>query len=179
MLRRLITTTAIAVAAILAPAAAASADDYGPDVPPCDISVEEPIIPVGEPDGYTVDCPEDMAGENVTVQVSFAGEAAASDRAVEVAGTSSEDSTLNVNGDVTDSATVSAPGPYTIQAFQGDEPITPVATFTAVAAADDGGGGPGLAVTGSTSLPYLVIAGGLLLVGATALVATRIRARRG
>lgn len=176
MLRRLITTMAITAAAALAPAAAATADDYGPDVPPCGISVEEPIIPVGEPNGFTVDCPEDMGGETITVQLSFAGEAAAADRAVDVAGTASEDFTLDENGDVTDSVTVSAPGPYTIQAFQGDEAITPVATFTAVAAdADDDGG---LAVTGPTALPYLAIAAGLLIIGVLAIVATRVRARR-
>jgi hypothetical protein len=74
--------------------------------------------------------------------------------------------------------TVSAPGDYTVQVLSADgDPLSEVFTITAVAAgADDDEGG--LVVTGSTSLPYLVIAGGLLALGLGAIVATRVRVRR-
>jgi LPXTG-motif cell wall-anchored protein len=66
------------------------------------------------------------------------------------------------------------------------ESLSVVYTITATAAVGGGdgdgtgaGGDGGLAATGSTSMPYLAIAGGLLVLGALALVVSRIRARRG
>jgi LPXTG-motif cell wall-anchored protein len=187
MLRRLISTIAITAVAILSPAAVASADDeYGPGEFPCMITFDSQIVTVGEPLGMTVQC-DGMAGETVDVQVSFAGQAAASDSPVDVAGTESTALTLDQDGAATDTVTLSAPGDYTVRVLDSDgEPLSMVYTITATAVAGGGdgggtgaGGGGGLAATGSTSMPYLAIAGGLLVLGALALVASRVRARRG
>lgn len=185
MLRRLISAMAVTVAAVMVPAAAAAADDgYGPDEFPCTVTFESQTVTVGEPFGFTVSCPG-LAGVTVTVQIAFAGEAAPADRTVDVAGASTEELTLDEDGMASGTATVSAAGDYTVQVLDADgEPLSEVYTITALAAGagvgdgDGGGDGGGLAVTGSTSLPYLVIAGGLLLVGLGAIVATRVRARR-
>jgi hypothetical protein len=178
MLRRLISAIAITAAAVLAPASVASADDdYGPSEFPCVITFETQTVTVGEPFGFTVTC-TDLAGATITVQIAFAGQAAAADEAVEVAGADSEEFTLDADGTVSDTATVSAAGDYTVQVLGSDgEPLSEVYTITAVAASagDDDGG---LAATGSSSLPYLAAAGGLLLLGLGAIAATRVRARR-
>jgi hypothetical protein len=177
MLRRLISAMAVTAAAVMAPAAAAAADDgYGPGDPPCTMTYESQTVTVGEEFGFTVAC--EVAVETVTVQIDFAGEAAAADQAVEVAGSSAETLSLDEDGTEYDEMTVSAPGDYTVQVLSADgDPLSEVFTITAVAAgADDDEGG--LVVTGSTSLPYLVIAGGLLALGLGAIVATRVRVRR-
>ncbi len=179
MLRRLISAIAITAAAVLAPASVASADDdYGPGEFPCVITFETPTVTVGEPFGFTGTC-TDLAGATITVQIAFAGEAAAADEAVEVAGADSEEFTLDADGTVYDTVTVSAAGDYTVQILDADgEPLSEVYTITAVAAGTGDDGDGGLAATGSSSLPYLAAAGGLLLLGLGAIVATRIRARR-
>lgn len=186
MLRRLISTIAITAVAILTPAAVASADDeYGPGEFPCTITFDSQTVTVGEPLGIAVQC-DGMGGETVVEQVSFAGQAAASDSPVEVAGTESIELTLDADGAATDTVTLSAAGDYTVRVLDNDgEPLSVVYTITATAVAGDGdgggtgaGGGGGLAATGSTSMPYLAIAGGLLILGALALVVSRIRARR-
>jgi hypothetical protein len=186
MLRRVISAIAIATAAVLAPAGAAHADEADTDYSefPCVITFESQTVTVGEPFGFTVAC-TGMAGETVTVQISFAGQAAGADEAVEavdVAGADSAELTLDEDSTVTDTATVSAPGDYTVQVLDADgQPLSETYTITAVAAGaggDGDAGGPGLAATGSTSLPYLAIAGGLLLVGVAAIVVSRIRATR-
>jgi hypothetical protein len=177
MLRRLISAMAITAAAVLAPAAVAAADDgYGPGEPPCDMTFTDQTVTVGEDFGYTIAC-EALAGETVTVQAAPEGQTGTVDQEVEVAGTSAETFTLDEEGLAYVGATVSAPGDFTFQVLDTDgAPLSEVFTITAVAAgADDEGG---LAVTGSTSLPYLVIAGGLLALGLGAIVATRIRVRR-
>jgi LPXTG-motif cell wall-anchored protein len=46
------------------------------------------------------------------------------------------------------------------------------------AGAGGAGDGVGLASTGPTSLPYLAIAGGLLLAGVAAIIVGRVRATR-
>jgi hypothetical protein len=179
MLRRLISAMAITAAAVLAPATAAAADEYGPGESPCEITFESTTVTVGEPFGFTITCP-DLAGATITVQTAFAGEAAAADRTVEVAGADAESLTLDEDGTVYSSATVSAAGDYTVQVFDEDgNPLSDVYTITAVTAGGGAGGGGGLAATGSTSLPYLVVAGGLLLLGVSTLLAIRMRARRG
>ncbi|WP_454860211.1 hypothetical protein [Promicromonospora soli] len=172
---------AISAAAVLAPAAVAAADDgYGPGEPPCTMTFESQTVTVSEPFDFTVAC-EDLAGTTITVQIGLTGRpdgaAGADDRAVEVAGANSAEYTLDEDGTVSDTITVSASGDYAIQVLDGDgEPLSEVFTITAVAAGADGDGG--LVVTGSTSLPYLVIAGGLLVLGSAAIVATRVRVRR-
>jgi hypothetical protein len=164
----------IAAVATLAPAAAASADGYPIDEFPCAVSVPGEVT-VGEEFTVSGDCPDDMAGDSVTATITPNGTSAPADGAVEVAGTSSEAFTLDENGDFVATASVSAPGDYTFQLWNASgEPISAAVTFTAFAAGVD----DGLAVTGPTSLPYLGIAGGLLLLGVVALVATRIRVRR-
>jgi hypothetical protein len=179
MLRRLISTMAIAAAAVLAPAAVAAADDgYGPGEPPCDMTFTDQLVTVGEDFGYTIVC-EALAGETVTVQAAPEGQTGTVDQEVEVAGTSAETFTLDEEGIAYVGATVSAPGDFTFQVLDtAGDPLSEVFTVTALAAADDDGGDGGLVVTGSTSLPYLVIAGGLLVLGSAAIVATRVRARR-
>ncbi|PUB27782.1 hypothetical protein C8K30_104232 [Promicromonospora sp. AC04] len=178
MLRRLISAIAITAAAVLVPASVAAADDdYGPGELPCVITFETLTVTVGDPFDFTVTCP-DLAGATITVQIAFAGQAAAADEAVEVAGADSEELTLDADGTVSSTATVSAAGDYTVQVLDADgEPLSEVYTITAVAAGtgDDDGG---LAATGSSSLPYLAAAGGLLLLGLGAIAATRVRARR-
>lgn len=175
MLRRLISAMAITAAAALAPATAAAADEYGPSEFPCDITFDSTTVTVGETFGFTISCPE-LAGTTITLQIAFAGEAAAADQAVEVAGADAESLTLDEDGTVYDTAVVSAAGDYTAQVFDADgDPLSEVYTITAVTA----GGGGGLAATGPTSLPYLVVAGGLLVLGVGALVTIRVRARRG
>jgi hypothetical protein len=183
MLRRVISAIAIATAAILAPAGAAQADeadtDYGEF--PCVITFDTQTVTVGEPFGLTIEC-AGPAGETVTVQISYAGQAAGDDEAVDVAGADSAELFVGDDGTVTDTATVSAPGDYTVQVLDADgQPLSETYTITALAAgtgAGDDAGGPGLAATGPTSLPYLAIAGGLLLVGVAAIVVSRIRATR-
>jgi hypothetical protein len=181
MLRRLISAMAITAAAVLAPAAVAAADDgYGPGEPPCTMTFESQTVTVGEEFGFTVTC-DDLAGATVTVQMGLTGRpdgaAGADDQAVDVAGANAAEYTLDEDGTVSDTITVSAPGDYAIQVLDEDgEPLSEVFTITAVAAgADDD---DGLAVTGSSSLPYLVIAGGLLALGLVAIMSTRIRARQ-
>jgi hypothetical protein len=186
MLRRLISALAITAAAVMVPAAAAAADDgYGPDESPCTVTFDSQTVTVGEPFGFTVSCPG-LPGVTVTVQIAFAGEAAPADRAldVDVAGASTEELTLDGEGMASGTATVYAAGDYTVQVLDADgEPLSEVYTITALAVGAGGGDGDGaggeggLATTGFTSLPYLVIAGGLLLVGVGAIVATRVRAR--
>ncbi|MBO0610931.1 hypothetical protein [Myceligenerans salitolerans] len=67
------------------------------------------------------------------------------------------------------------PGDYWISLVDAEgEDLADPASLTVVAAAEEPG--DGLAVTGPTGLPYLAVAGGLLVVGITALVAVR-RAR--
>lgn len=178
MLRRLISAIAITAAAVLAPAAVAAADDYGPGEPPCMMTFESLAVPVGEPLSFTVECTEDLANMDVMVQTAFAGEAAGG-QAVDVAGAESETYTLDDDGMVSSTATFSAPGDYTLQVLDEDgDPLSEVYTISVtVAGADDDGDG-GLAATGSSSLPYLVIAGGLLALGLVAIVATRVRVRR-
>lgn len=179
MLRRLISGMAITAAAVLAPAAVAAADDgYEPGEPSCTISFESLTTPVGEPLGFTIECTEDLANRDVNLQIAPEGEAAAADQAVEVAGADSTQYTLDDDATASDTATFSAPGDYTFQVWSTDgEPLSVVYTITAFApGADDDDGG--LAVTGSTSLPYLAAAGILLLLGVGAIVATRVQARR-
>lgn len=174
----------IAAAAVLAPAPAAHAaqadTDYGEF--PCVITFESQTVTVGEPFAFTVEC-ADLPGETVTVQINFAGQAAG--EAVDVAGADSAELTLDDDGTVTDTATVSAPGEYTVQVYDASgEPLSETYTITAVEAGTGAAAGTGgddgvtLAATGSTSLPYLAAAGGLLLVGVAALVVSRIRATR-
>lgn len=183
MLRRIISAMTIAAAAVLAPAGAAHAGQADTDYSeyPCVITFDSQTVTVGEPFGFTVEC-TDMPAATVTVQISFAGEAAGADDAVDVAGADSTELTLDGNGTADESATVSAPGDYTVQVLDaGGEPLSETYTITAVAAGSDAGGdggGVALASTGSTSLPYLAIAAGLLLVGVVTIVVTRIRARR-
>ncbi|MDR7383810.1 hypothetical protein J2S48_003325 [Promicromonospora iranensis] len=175
----------IAAAVVLAPAGAAHAGqadtDYGEY--PCVITFDSQTVTVNEPFGFTVEC-ADMAGATVTVQISFAGEAAGADEAVDVAGAESATLMLDDNGTATETATVSAAGDYTVQVLDASgEPLSETYTITAVAAgtggaAGGGDGGTGLAATGSTSLPYLAVAGGLLVVGVVAIVVSRIRARQ-
>lgn len=181
MLRRLISAMAITAAAVLAPAAVAAADDgYGPGEPPCTMTLESQTVTVGEPFDFTVVC-EGLTGATVTVQIGLTGRpdgaAGADDQAVDVAAANAAEYTLDEDGTASDTITVSAPGDYAIQVLDADGvPLSDVYTITAVAAgADDDGG---LVVTGSTSLPYLVIAGGLLVLGSAAIVATRVRVRR-
>lgn len=185
MLRRLISAIALSAVAVLGSTSVASADDeYGPAEFPCTITFDSLTVAAGEPLDLTIQC-TDLAGATITEQVSFAGQAAAEDGAVDVAGTSSTELTLDEDGTATDTLTLSAPGDYTVQVLDSNgEPLSEVYTISVTAAGGDGGdadggGGGGLAATGSTSLPYLAIAGGLLVVGALALVASRIRARRG
>lgn len=184
MLRRFISAIAIATAAVLAPAGVAhadQADDYGEF--PCVITFESQTVTVGEPFGFTIEC-TDLASTTVTVQISFAGEAAGTGSDVDVAGADSAQLTLDENGTVSDSVTVSAPGDYTVQVLDAaGEPLSETYTITAVAAGTGAAPGAGdedvvLASTGSTSLPYLAIAGGLLLAGVATLVVTRVRAAR-
>lgn len=183
MLRRIISAMAITAAAVLAPAAVATADEYGPGEFPCTVALDSAVVTVGEPFGFTISCPS-LPNVTVTVEIASAGDAAAADQAVEVAGTRSVTFTLDENGEVSGTATVNAVGDYTKQVFDEDgEPLSDVYTITAVAPGSPGGdgadgGGGGLAVTGATSLPYLAAAGGLLLLGVGALVVSRIRARR-
>lgn len=185
MLRRVISAITIATAAVLAPAGAAYADEADTDYSeyPCVITFDSQSVTVGEPFGLTVEC-TDMAGQTVTVQISFAGEAAGADEAVDVAGADSAELTLDANGAVTDTATVSAAGDYTVQALDADgQPLSETYTITATAAGSGAGAGGdagdvSLAATGSTSLPYLAIAGGLLVVGVVAIIVSRIRATR-
>jgi hypothetical protein len=180
MLRRLISTMAIAAAAVLAPAAVAAADDgYGPGEPPCDMTFTDQTVTVAEDFGYTIVC-EALAGTTVTVQAAPVGHPGTVDQEVEVAGSSAEAFTLDEEGIVYVGATVSAPGDFTFQVLDAaGDPLSEVFTITAVTAGDDDGGDDGgLVVTGSTSLPYLVIAGGLLVLGSAVIVATRVRARR-
>jgi hypothetical protein len=183
MLRRVISAITIATAAVLAPAGAAYADEADTDYSeyPCVITFDSQTVPVGEPVGLTVEC-ADMAGETVTVQMSFVGQAAGADEAVDVAGADSAELTLDDDGTVTDTATVSAPGDYTVQVLDADgQPLSETYTITTVAAGTGASGdeaGPGLAATGPTSLPYLAIAGGLLLVGVAAIIVSRVRATR-
>lgn len=186
MLRRLFSALTVTAAAVLAPVAAtatsAAADEYGPSEFPCVITFESLSVTVGEPFGFTVSCP-DLAGVTITVQIAFAGEAAAageSASAVEVAGADAEELTLDDDGAVSDTATVSAAGDYTVQVLDADgEPLSEVYTITATAGAGGAGGGGGLAATGPTSLPYLAAAGALLLLGVGTLVTIRVRSRRG
>ena len=184
MLRRIISALAIAAAAVLAPAAAAAADEYAPGDPPCTITFDGLTVTVGEPFGLTVTC-TDLDDATVTVQLAFAGEAAADDGAVEVAGVVAEQLNLDEDGTASSTATVSAPGDYTVRILDAaGEPLSQTYTITAVAAGADSpvgdgatGGDGGLASTGSTSLPYLAAAGGLLLLGVAVLVTSRMRAR--
>src|SRR5215475_12543810 len=120
MLRRLISSLTVTAAAVLAPTAAAAtaaaADEYGPSEFPCVITFESQTVTVGEPFGFTVSCPE-LGGATITVQIAFAGEAAAGSpgATVEVAGAEAEQLTLDDNGEVSDTATVAAAGDYTVQ----------------------------------------------------------------
>lgn len=187
MLRRVISAITIATAAVLAPAGAAHAGQADTDYSeyPCVITFESQTVTAGEPFGFTIECP-DMPGATVTVQINFAGEAAGTDEAVDVAGADSAQFTLGDDGTLTDTATVSAPGDYTAQVLDADgQPLSETYTITAVetgseaaagAAANGDGSGVTLAATGSTSVPYLAIAGGLLLAGVAVLVVSRIRA---
>lgn len=188
MLRRFFSAIAVATAAALAPAGAAHAvqadTDYGEY--PCVITFDSQRVTVGEPFGFTIEC-ADLAGVTVAVQIAFAGEAAGSDQAVDVAGADSAQFTLDAGGTVTDTATVSAPGDYTVEVMDEDgQPLSETYTITAVAAGDGAPGTDGtsdggdviLASTGSTSVPYLAIAGGLLVAGVAALVVSRVRATR-
>jgi len=179
MLRRLFSAIAIAAAAALAPAGIAHADtDYSEF--PCVITFESQTVTVGEPFDLTVSC-TDLASTTVTVQTTFAGQAAGTGSDVDVAGTDSVELVLDEDGTATASETVSAAGDYTVQVFAGDgTPLSETYTVTAVAAGSGAAPGDGgnLATTGSTSLPYLAAAGALLLVGVTTLVVTRVRAGR-
>ncbi|MFI9487056.1 LPXTG cell wall anchor domain-containing protein [Promicromonospora sp. NPDC052451] len=186
MLRRFISAIAIATAAVLAPAGAAHADQADTDYSefPCVITFDSQTVTVGDPFGFTIDC-ADMASATVTVQISFAGQAAGNGTDVDVAGADSAQFTLDENGTVSDSATVSAPGDYTVQVLDEDGgPLSETYTITAVTAGSAAAGGGGtdedvvLASTGATSLPYLAVAGGLLLAGVAALVVSRVRAAR-
>jgi len=190
MLRRVTSAIVIATAAVLAPAGAAHADQADTDYSeyPCVITFDNQAVMVGEPVGFTVVCADTPVG-TVTVQVSFAGQAAAADDAVDVAGADSAELFVGGDGTATDTATVSAAGDYTVQALDADgQPLSETYTITAVEAgsgmgagsAGAGGAGDGvsLASTGSTSLPYLAIAGGLLLAGVAAIVVGRVRATR-
>ncbi|MFC8799087.1 hypothetical protein ACFT2C_15230 [Promicromonospora sp. NPDC057138] len=184
MLRRLISAMAITAAAVLAPAAAAAADDgYGPGEPPCFLAFTDQTVTAGEGFGYTIAC-ESLASETVTVQAAPEGQTGTVDQEVEVAGTSAETFTLDEEGLAYVDVTVSAPGDFNFQVLDtAGDPLSEVFTITALAAGDDDNGGDddnegGLAVTGSSSLPYLVIAGGLLVLGSAAIVATRVRVRR-
>lgn len=183
MLRRFISAIAIATAAVLAPAGAAQAGqadtDYGEY--PCVITFESQTVTVGEPFGFTVEC-ADLPGATVAVQLAFAGEAAGAGESVDVAGADSAQLTLGDNGTATDTATVSAVGDHTVQVMDTDgEPLSETYTITAVAAgaaAAPGGSGAVLAATGSTSVPYLTLAGGLLVAGVVAIIVNRVRAAR-
>ncbi|GHH76506.1 hypothetical protein [Promicromonospora soli] len=179
MLRRLISAMVVTAAAVMAPAAAAAADDgYGPGEPPCILTFTAQTVTAGEDFGYTITC-EGLPGATVTVQATSEGQTGTVDQEVEVAGTSADTFTLDEEGIVYVDATISAPGDFTFQAFGTDgDPLSEVFTITAVAAGADDDDDGGLAVTGSTSLPYLVIAGGLLALGLGAIVTTRIRVRR-
>jgi hypothetical protein len=123
-----------------------------------------------------------MAGGTASVQINVAGEAAGADEAVDVAGAGSAQLTLDDHGTATGTATVPAAGNHTVQVLDADgRPLSETSTITAVGAGPGpvaGGGGVALATTGSTSLPYLVTAGGLLLVGVVAIVVSRVRATR-
>ncbi|WP_129788033.1 LPXTG cell wall anchor domain-containing protein [Promicromonospora panici] len=195
MLRRVISAIVIATAAALAPAGAAHADQADTDYSeyPCVITFDSQSVRVGEPVGFTVECADTPVG-TVTVQVSFAGQAAAADDAVDVAGADSAQLLVGGDGTATDTASLSAAGDYMVQALDADgQALSETYTITAVeagspmgagsagagsAGAGSAGGGVSLASTGSTSLPYLAIAGGLLLAGVAAIVVSRVRATR-
>lgn len=174
MLRRLF-AAGIALAALILPVSAtsAAADDYGPDDLPCDIAVDSATVALGAAVGLSIVCDGTFTA---AVTVTPAGEAAG-DEAVAVAGTSSETVTIDGSAAVT-IGPFNAPGAYTVSLTDTDgNALAAPVTVTVVGAADDGDEG-GLAVTGPTSLPYLGVAGGLLLLGVIALVATRVSTRR-
>lgn len=162
MLRRLF-AAGIALAALILPVSAisAAADDYGPDDLPCEIAVDSATVALGASVSLTIACDGTFTAA-VTVTP---------------AGTSSETVTIDGSAAVT-IGPFNAPGDYTVTLTDTDgNALAAPVTLTVVGAADDGDEG-GLAVTGPTSLPYLGVAGGLLLLGVIALVATRVSTRR-
>lgn len=183
MLRRFISAVAVATAAVLAPAGSAQAaqahTDHGEF--PCVSTFENQAVTVGKPFGFTIEC-TGVAGTAVAIQISFVGETAGAGEAV--AGAGSAELTLDGSGRVADTATLLAPGDYTVQVLDVDgQPLSETYTLTAVepgsgAVAEGAGGSALLAPASLMSLPYLVVASGILVAGAVALVVHRLRASR-
>src|SRR5690606_39738562 len=108
MLRLLFSAIAIAAADALAPSGIANSEaDYS--VFPCVITFESQSVTVGEPFDLTVSC-TDLASTTVTVQTTFAGQAAGTGSDVDVAGTDSGELLLDQDGTATASLTAPADG---------------------------------------------------------------------
>lgn len=171
MLRRLAASVGAVLAAIVVPASAASADTddftYSPDE--YTVTVCAVTVTVGVPCTITASGP---AG-NLSFTLTIPG---VPDADIEVAGAQTA---ATVDGSAEFSATFSEPGTYTLTVTDDDGQIVGTGAVTAVLASDAGGegGDDGLAVTGATSMPYLVAAGVLLALGVAALLMVRLRGR--
>lgn len=166
MLRRMI-AAAFALAALLIPVGATSAvaDEYGPDEFPCTIEVDSAVATEGESIQVDITCSEAVSG---TVYLYAAD------------GTVIDQMDLDLEAGETEmfSITDLTAGEYTIELTDADG--NALAAAVTLTVTSDAPGVPGddgsLAATGPTSMPYLVTAGALVLVGVAALVVTR-RAR--
>lgn len=171
MLRRLISAAGIALAALVLPATSASAatgDGYPPDGQPYTVVVNTTNVTVGVAFSVLVTGPDATVNLNVNSVV-------APDNSVQIAGVTTRSIVVDADG-VVSAVTLPTAGTYTIYVT---DPVTgAVISNTVTVTASAAAGGGTLPVTGSTSTPYLVLAGGLLLAGVGALVATRRRAAR-
>lgn len=183
MLRRLVSLATALIAMVAIPATMASADTddtYSPDQYSLTVSVT--TATVGVPFTVTVTGPADNS--SFTLEVS-----GVDDSGIEVAGAQTAATTDGVSNF---SVTLPEAGTYPLTATNDDGQVVGTASVTAVAAGDGTGdgtsagvvdsqsttsGGGGLPVTGATSMPYLLTAGALLLLGGAALVVARVRGR--
>lgn len=187
MLRRLVSLATALIALVAIPATMASADTddtYSPDQYSLMVSVT--TATVGVPFTVTVTGPADNS--SFTLEVS-----GVDDSGIEVAGAQTAATSDGVSNF---SVTLPEAGTYPLTATNDDGQVVGTASVTAVAAGDGTGtgdgdgtsagvvdsqsttsGGGGLPVTGATSMPYLLTAGALLLLGGAALVVARARGR--
>ena len=183
MLRRLVSLATALIALVAIPATMASADTddtYSPDQYSLMVSVT--TATVGVPFTVTVTGPADNS--SFTLEVS-----GVDDSGIEVAGAQTAATSDGVSNF---SVTLPEAGTYPLTATNDDGQVVGTASVTAVAAGDGTGdgtsagvvdsqsttsGGGGLPVTGATSMPYLLTAGALLLLGGAALVVARVRGR--